>query len=69
MNSPQSTDQPAKDSCHERHLPGAHRAIGSSLLITIDRPKARNAVNAAVAKGLAAALESWRPTRHCAPVC
>jgi enoyl-CoA hydratase len=31
--------------------------IGSSLLITIDRPKARNAVNAAVAKGLAAAID------------
>ncbi|WP_405810625.1 crotonase/enoyl-CoA hydratase family protein [Streptomyces sp. NBC_00210] len=32
--------------------------FGSSLLITIDRPKARNAVNAAVAEGLAAALET-----------
>ncbi|MGP3999411.1 crotonase/enoyl-CoA hydratase family protein [Streptomyces sp. 8N706] len=31
--------------------------IGASLLITIDRPKARNAVNAAVAAGLAAALD------------
>lgn len=31
--------------------------IGSSLLITIDRPKARNAVNAAVAARLAAALD------------
>ncbi|MCU1682545.1 MAG: enoyl-CoA hydratase [Amycolatopsis sp.] len=31
--------------------------IGSSLLITIDRPQARNAVNAAVAKGLAAAVD------------
>ncbi|MEC3977458.1 crotonase/enoyl-CoA hydratase family protein [Amycolatopsis sp. H20-H5] len=31
--------------------------IGSSLLITIDRPKARNAVNAAVAAGLAEALD------------
>ncbi|MEU2713214.1 crotonase/enoyl-CoA hydratase family protein [Streptomyces sp. NPDC007205] len=31
--------------------------IGSSLLITIDRPKARNAVNAAVAAGLSAALD------------
>src|SRR4051794_24376625 len=31
--------------------------IGSSLLITIDRPKARNAVNAAVATGLAEALD------------
>lgn len=31
--------------------------IGSSLLITIDRPKARNAVNAAVATQLAAAID------------
>jgi enoyl-CoA hydratase len=31
--------------------------IGTSLLITIDRPKARNAVNAAVAQGLAAAID------------
>lgn len=31
--------------------------IGSSLLITIDRPQSRNAVNAAVAKGLAAAVD------------
>ncbi|MGC7099573.1 crotonase/enoyl-CoA hydratase family protein [Amycolatopsis lurida] len=31
--------------------------IGSTLLITIDRPRARNAVNAAVATGLAAALD------------
>jgi enoyl-CoA hydratase/carnithine racemase len=31
--------------------------VGSTLLITIDRPKARNAVNAAVAAGLAAALD------------
>ncbi|MFC8093151.1 crotonase/enoyl-CoA hydratase family protein [Streptomyces sp. NPDC057301] len=31
--------------------------IGSALLITIDRPKARNAVNAAVAAGLCAALD------------
>jgi enoyl-CoA hydratase/carnithine racemase len=31
--------------------------IGSTLLITIDRPRARNAVNAAVAAGLAAALD------------
>ena len=31
--------------------------IGSTLLITIDRPQARNAVNAAVATGLAAALD------------
>ncbi len=31
--------------------------IGSTLLITIDRPEARNAVNAAVAAGLAAALD------------
>jgi len=31
--------------------------IGSSLLITIDRPKARNAVNAAVAAGLSTALD------------
>jgi enoyl-CoA hydratase/carnithine racemase len=31
--------------------------IGSSLLITIDRPKARNAVNAAVAQGLADAID------------
>jgi enoyl-CoA hydratase len=31
--------------------------IGSSLLITIDRPQARNAVNAAVANGLAAAVD------------
>jgi enoyl-CoA hydratase/carnithine racemase len=31
--------------------------IGGTLLITIDRPQARNAVNAAVAAGLAAALE------------
>ncbi|MGV9564132.1 hypothetical protein [Streptomyces sp. NPDC003480] len=31
--------------------------VGSSLLITIDRPKARNSVNAAVARGLAAALD------------
>lgn len=31
--------------------------IGTSLLITIDRPQARNAVNAAVAKGLAAAID------------
>ncbi|WP_237774268.1 crotonase/enoyl-CoA hydratase family protein [Actinosynnema sp. ALI-1.44] len=31
--------------------------IGSILLITIDRPEARNAVNAAVATGLAAALD------------
>jgi len=31
--------------------------IGSTLLITIDRPQARNAVNAAVAAGLAAALD------------
>jgi enoyl-CoA hydratase len=31
--------------------------IGSSLLITIDRPQSRNAVNAAVAKGLAAAID------------
>ncbi|MFF4397069.1 crotonase/enoyl-CoA hydratase family protein [Streptomyces sp. NPDC001480] len=30
---------------------------GSALLITIDRPKARNAVNAAVARGLSAALD------------
>ncbi|MFD0004394.1 crotonase/enoyl-CoA hydratase family protein [Streptomyces sp. NPDC127178] len=30
---------------------------GSALLITIDRPKARNAVNAAVAAGLCAALD------------
>src|SRR4029078_3286303 len=31
--------------------------VGSSLLITIDRPKARNAVNAAVARGVNAALD------------
>jgi len=31
--------------------------VGSTLLITIDRPQARNAVNAAVAAGLAAALD------------
>ncbi|MEU6595198.1 crotonase/enoyl-CoA hydratase family protein [Streptomyces sp. NPDC046881] len=31
--------------------------IGSALLITIDRPKARNAVDAAVAQGLSAALD------------
>jgi enoyl-CoA hydratase len=31
--------------------------IGATLLITIDRPRARNAVNAAVATGLAAALD------------
>ncbi|GAB1641369.1 crotonase/enoyl-CoA hydratase family protein [Krasilnikovia sp. MM14-A1259] len=31
--------------------------IGSTLLITIDRPQGRNAVNAAVAAGLAAALD------------
>jgi len=31
--------------------------VGSSLLITIDRPKARNAVNAAVAAGVTAALD------------
>ena len=31
--------------------------IGGTLLITIDRPQARNAVNAAVAAGLAAALD------------
>ncbi|MFF9408148.1 crotonase/enoyl-CoA hydratase family protein [Streptomyces anandii] len=31
--------------------------IGSALLITIDRPKARNAVNAAVAQGLSTALD------------
>ena len=31
--------------------------IGSTLLITIDRPQARNAVDAAVAAGLAAALD------------
>ncbi|MDC0771570.1 crotonase/enoyl-CoA hydratase family protein [Streptomyces sp. HD] len=31
--------------------------VGSSLLITIDRPKARNAVNAAVAAGLSTALD------------
>ncbi|MFF9813091.1 crotonase/enoyl-CoA hydratase family protein [Streptomyces sp. NPDC014006] len=31
--------------------------IGSSLLITIDRPRARNAVNAAVAAGLSTALD------------
>ncbi len=31
--------------------------IGGTLLITIDRPEARNAVNAAVAAGLAAALD------------
>ncbi|ALG10309.1 crotonase/enoyl-CoA hydratase family protein [Kibdelosporangium phytohabitans] len=31
--------------------------IGSTLLITIDRPETRNAVNAAVATGLAAALD------------
>nr|WSZ15429.1 crotonase/enoyl-CoA hydratase family protein [Streptomyces canus] len=31
--------------------------LGSTLLITIDRPQARNAVNAAVAAGLAAALD------------
>ncbi|MFD7438345.1 crotonase/enoyl-CoA hydratase family protein [Streptomyces sp. NPDC059861] len=31
--------------------------LGSTLLITIDRPRARNAVNAAVAVGLAAALD------------
>ena len=31
--------------------------IGTTLLITIDRPQARNAVNAAVAAGLAAALD------------
>ncbi|MEU5214137.1 crotonase/enoyl-CoA hydratase family protein [Streptomyces sp. NPDC020742] len=31
--------------------------VGSTLLITIDRPKARNSVNAAVARGLAAALD------------
>lgn len=42
--------------------PGASAAvrterIGSTLLITIDRPQARNAVNAAVAAGLAAALD------------
>jgi enoyl-CoA hydratase len=32
--------------------------IGGTLLITIDRPKARNAVNAAVAAGLAEALDT-----------
>ncbi|QKV90618.1 crotonase/enoyl-CoA hydratase family protein [Streptomyces sp. NA02950] len=32
--------------------------IGSTLLITIDRPKARNAVNAAVAGGLAGAIDT-----------
>ncbi|MBI0293431.1 crotonase/enoyl-CoA hydratase family protein [Streptomyces sp. PRKS01-29] len=32
--------------------------IGSTLLITIDRPEARNAVNAAVAAGLADALDT-----------
>src|ERR1700754_3642332 len=31
--------------------------VGSSLLITIDRTKARNAVNAAVAAGVTAALD------------
>jgi enoyl-CoA hydratase len=31
--------------------------VGSSLLITIDRPKAKNAVNAAVAAGVTAALD------------
>ncbi|MFD3455566.1 crotonase/enoyl-CoA hydratase family protein [Streptomyces sp. NPDC058691] len=31
--------------------------VGSALLITIDRPEARNSVNAAVAAGLAAALD------------
>ncbi|WP_351232372.1 crotonase/enoyl-CoA hydratase family protein [Streptomyces sp. NPDC002133] len=31
--------------------------VGSTLLITIDRPQARNSVNAAVATGLAAALD------------
>ncbi|MEU1481532.1 crotonase/enoyl-CoA hydratase family protein [Streptomyces sp. NPDC005760] len=31
--------------------------LGSTLLITIDRPQARNAVNASVAAGLAAALD------------
>jgi enoyl-CoA hydratase/carnithine racemase len=31
--------------------------IGSTLLVTIDRPRARNAVDAAVATGLAAALD------------
>jgi enoyl-CoA hydratase len=36
--------------------------IGSALLITIDRPQARNAVNAAVAAGLAAALDELEAT-------
>jgi enoyl-CoA hydratase len=37
--------------------------IGSTLLITIDRPQARNAVNAAVAAGLAAALDDLESDR------
>jgi enoyl-CoA hydratase len=37
--------------------------IGSTLLITIDRPQARNAVNAAVAAGLAAALDELESDR------
>ncbi|MEU3644456.1 crotonase/enoyl-CoA hydratase family protein [Lentzea sp. NPDC034063] len=36
--------------------------IGSALLITIDRPEARNAVNAAVATQLAAALDELEAT-------
>ncbi|MFC3895071.1 crotonase/enoyl-CoA hydratase family protein [Lentzea rhizosphaerae] len=36
--------------------------VGSALLITIDRPQARNAVNAAVATGLAAALDELEVT-------
>ena len=43
--------------------------VGSSLLITIDRPKARNAVNAAVAAGVTAALASWKQAPGCGWAC
>ncbi|MBZ4319470.1 hypothetical protein [Streptomyces huiliensis] len=37
------------------------RTVGSTLVVTIDRPRARNAVNAAVARGIAAAVDRLTP--------
>ncbi len=45
----------------EPHVVRTER-IGSALLITIDRPQARNAVDAAVATGLTAALDELEAT-------
>jgi len=40
---------------------------GNVLIITINRPEARNAINAAVSIGVGEALKKRKTTRECAP--